>query len=658
MGGGSGAPGVGGPMGGFGPGGKGGGMGMGGPMGGMGGFGPGGVGPRGPTGGGDGLASSVTVDVDEQYVIVAIEVDSIKKENLVPNEVLRLKQYKHKWGLLAPYNDGYEIIFNTVNYINPTKQFQQKKREALAKRERNADDFILLAEFALNHGLINECVATLEETIKDLAKGSIPAASEHVKNVLAAYQKVKQDLAKPVFGTAAVDLWKKRLPTYGAAPSADGHYVIFFNEQSKDPPPEIQRRLALLEQNMRAFYYWFALRGKALPVPDDKLVAIQVQDPVAFRSQRLAVDDAQVVSDGFFAARDNVAVFSTNRLDEAYQAFSRNLQEIWREGWKREDLLAGKDVPRELKKKEKWRDQFKRCQTLALVDKALENEAEIAAVGHEGTRQLAIATNLYPRSIVAPDWIQFGFASLFDTPKGPYPGATGTAQTSFWPAYGAPSWAYIRPFKVWADTKDADSKLDEPALALSRTVTDYYFRNSRKEVNEEIDSNLTETEQKRKKKEIARAKEEQLRARTLAWALAYYLAKYRIDDLFAYFHELSNQPRDLEMDEQTNLLAFGRALKILNAAGDGIDDAKLTALARDWFSKIKLEPVPGPVYPLAARNEPSNQRNNQGGPGVGGPGFPGGGGGNGPGFPGGGGGNGPGFPGGGGGRPGGGPGRP
>ena len=54
-------------------------------------------------------------------------------------------------------------------------------------------------------------------------------------------------------------------------------------------------------------------------------------------------------------------------------------------------------------------------QTLALVDKALEHEAELASVGHEGTRQLAIATGLYPAAVAVPQWVSFGFASLFDT---------------------------------------------------------------------------------------------------------------------------------------------------------------------------------------------------------------------------------------------------
>jgi hypothetical protein len=361
------------------------------------------------------------------------------------------------------------------------------------------------------------------------------------------------------------------------------------------------------------------LRGKALSMPDDRLVAIQVQDAATFRAQRTAANDSQVVCDGFFVPRDNVAVFSSTRLDPAYQVFSRSLvQQMWQDGWKREELLAGKDIPRSLKKGKDWKETFRRCQTLALVDKALENEAELAAVGHEGTRQLAIAANLIPGSVMLPEWLQFGFASLFDTPKGPYP-LDNTAQTSFWPSYGAPNWAYIRPFQIWQRSKEPEKKLDDPAVAIRRTITDYYFRNTRKDIDEEIDPKLTDTERKQKEREIGRAKEDQLRARALAWALVYYLAKYHTDDLLTYFHELSNQPRDLEMDEHTNLLAFGRAMKLLNAAGDDLDEAKLASLGREWFASMMREPVPGPDYRLEPRKKSAegSDRNKFGLPGGG-----------------------------------------
>ena len=129
------------------------------------------------------------------------------------------------------------------------------------------------------------------------------------------------------------------------------------------------RRLEMLETNMRAYYLWFALKGKALQMPQEQLVAIMVPDSTTFKIQRTALDAPPCVSDGFFSARDNVAVFATQRLDEAYQIFSKMMQSsVWQKGWNRKDLLTGNKVPSEMKKGDtKWRQEYARCQTLASV---------------------------------------------------------------------------------------------------------------------------------------------------------------------------------------------------------------------------------------------------------------------------------------------------
>src|SRR5438132_799386 len=49
-------------------------------------------------------------------------------------------------------------------------------------------------------------------------------------------------------------------------------------------------------------------------------------------------------------------------------------------------------------------------QTLALVQKILEEESERTTITHEGTRQLLAASGVLPRSVQAPDWVQYGLA--------------------------------------------------------------------------------------------------------------------------------------------------------------------------------------------------------------------------------------------------------
>lgn len=601
-------PGMGGPMGGY----NRGGMSAPGMM--MGGAAPGAAG-----GAGMGAAGGVVVDAYESYVIVAVE---LLEKSPVANDALNLKQYRHIWGNTAIFNDGTTVITNVIDQKSPRKRLQDLRNQLNRKpaKDRAAADYVTMAEFALKHGLVNDCMAILDEVMK-----TPPAnVDERTQQRLEVYKKVREALTQRPTGNSHVSEWKKRLPNYASAESKAGHYVIFFNDQSSSTPPEIVRRLELLETNYNAFFVWFALQGVALKVPQEKLVAVVVSDPTTFRMQRVALGASQSVADAFLATRDHAAIFANQRMDEAYQIFAKVMQDtVWKQFPSRDALLAGREAPSELRRRQGWRSDFSRAQTLALVDKALEHEAEVAAVTHEGTKQLAIATELIPANLVAPQWISFGFASLFDTPKGPYAGATGAGKVAMWPVYGGPNWAYLRPFRIWATSKDPLSRFDEPSLALKRTVTDYYFLAAHKPVDEEIDPNATESERLRRQKEIQRAKEELLRARCQAWALTYYLAQHRMSELLEYFKLLSQLPRDLELDEQTMWLTFARAFKLTTADGTSTDEGKVTTLAADWFRRIDAE-AQYPDDPLPERQKPqaggAPGRGGQGGGPAGGPG--------------------------------------
>src|SRR5207253_6658106 len=120
-----------------------------------------------------------------------------------------------------------------------------------------------------------------------------------------------------------------------------------------------------------------------------------------------------------------------------------------------EDLLKGKAV--KLGLGPIGYNLSARAQTLTLVLKAMEEDGKRATVTHEGTRQLIAALGLLPRSVEAPQWIDFGMASFFETPKG-----------SYWWGAGAPNMTYLVNFKLW----DYNKKLDKnPAEALMSVVT-------------------------------------------------------------------------------------------------------------------------------------------------------------------------------------------
>ena len=577
------------------------------PPGGMGSLPPGGL----PGGGGfGGQGGESDEDTYETYVIAVVEVSKTMHEN----EKLNIKQYIHKWGYTKAYNDNATIQTFLVPAASLKKRFMD---ERLHSEKQNADASLAgPAIFALSHGMIEECIEVLEEVAKK------PDLSGHAKKVIDAYTQVKASLAKPSGGSEAVNSWKARLPDYKVIFSNEGHYALFHNSSSETST--VEKRLVALERNMKAFYLWFVLKGKALPVPADKLVAIEVDSADDFKVQRNALGDVQLVSDGLFAPRDNVVVFSTKRTDEAYNMFAEQTRTYWAQGWDREKLLKGQEPPEGAKqaagtKKELMQRDLPRMQTLALLEKALEEEAVLATVSHEGSRQLAVASGLISRTVEMPDWIEFGIGSLFETPKGPYVGVTGAAQVAFWPSYGAPNWAYIRQWKKWSKEKEETSKLDDPAVALKRTVQDIYSHEARLPVSMDIDPKLSPSERAKKEKELARAKEDATRGRAYAWSLTYYLAKYHLDALLAYYKDMGNLPPDLELDGRTLLLTFARSFKLTNPAGE-VDEEALSKFASEWYKQMANEHVPGQDINLD-KPAPKPKEGNQ--PGFGPPGMPG-----------------------------------
>ena len=180
--------------------------------------------------------------------------------------------------------------------------------------------------------------------------------------------------------------------------------------------------------------------------------------------------------------------------------------------------------------------------------KVLESDAERMTVSHNASRQLAYAAGLLPRNVVAPEWVQFGLGSFFETPRG-----------EPWPSPAGVSAVHMDNWKNLVQKKSEGTA----AEVLKKVVTDRYFRQA---VGVADDAEHA----------TALAK-----ARAASWALTYYLAKRKPDRLKAYFEELNKLPRDLDLDEDVLLSAFARAI----GAMDGnrkISPSILVQFASDW----------------------------------------------------------------------------
>jgi hypothetical protein len=354
-------------------------------------------------------------------------------------------------------------------------------------------------------------------------------------------------------GVSQVDgavAWRSKLGDFKSKNSK--HYTLLY-----DVPTDGQAQSFLddLERTYQGFFYWFALRGRALPLPDHRLVAVLVDSPDSFQHLRNDIfDDPVTVADGFYSERDNLAVFSAKRLDQGYDALSKICKNIWNlTQLSEEDLLKGKG----LKLGPVYFNESAKAQTLTLVLKAMEEDGERATTTHSGTRQLIATLGLLPRSVVAPQWIDFGVASFFETPK-----------NSFWWGTGAPSMTYLLNFKLWDNKKQLEK---DPVRALKSVVTDAYFHRI----------------QESKNKENSEAK-----AHTMTWALVYYLAHKKRDGLLRYYQELAKQPRDLDLSEEVLLGCFARAFGLANPKNpDEVDANELNNLAHSWYKFIRDTPL-------------------------------------------------------------------
>jgi hypothetical protein len=564
------------------------------------------------------------------YVTVVVELKGTKQEAVsgLRQPVLFLN---HKWGKTAYHEDDEIQLFSVLAtdqkkkipqaqwskhafLDTPAEQYKQERAKLTKSKDSDLlTRYLELAEWCLQHGLPDNCIEVLGEIEKMAAEGG-DKSNKRVAGVLAAWSKVKPIIADEVTKQPKANVWKDKL-RYGNV-AISKHYALVHNSDNLDRDG-VQRRLDDLEFNFKTFYLLFALKGKALPAPSEKLVALLV-DPGTFRKQRQLFEVSDLASDGFYARQENLAIFSPVRVDSA----SRNFEQIMKEVYHKFqiDLLTGKFPDLGKKDAARHASEAARAQVLALVERALREESEMATATHEGTRQLVAETGVLPRNAPAPEWLRFGLASLFEMPKGPFPGKSQVmVKQAFWPGAGGPNWSWRR----YLDEMEQEKLLDKPTEILYDTLTDAYFERARAAAK-----NTKEGEDPDEAHQAALA-----RGRTLSWALTYYLFNDRFDEFQKYLGELAALPRDVEADPYTTVMTFAR---VFNVETDGLTPKdprnnldRYFGISKDWLASVRRFPAPTVALKLempdtSGPTPPGNPRPPGSGRPPGFPGFPGG----------------------------------
>jgi len=468
----------------------------------------------------------------------------------------------HPWGkALVPTSLG---DLGTLTFYHQPSAAQRfvERRKHLEKEDKTPEKLLQLAEWALEHGLPQ----SFQQTMQELGKvdASHPA-------VLAVKQ-VGEALARPVRGLdpmAGSIIAELNDENFRQVLNEGGHYVLFTDlPRDRQKEADLKKWTERLEDNYRNFFYWFAARGRVLPVPTYKLVAVIVAGRKDFERKHDSLSGRPTVADGFLVRRENVAVFSAEPLDEAYTKLEQYNKKEWeaaRVG--RDDLLSGDVINRrDLAAKPMIIAKF---ETLAMLQKAMEKESARAAVTHEGMRQLLAATGLLPRGVVAAEWAHFGMASFFETPF-----------RAYYVGVGLPHWIYMVEFKHLKKT----GELGKSTEVLLRTISDRYF------VAANTTQRLLEANTDEREMLEPVLQDELMTARTTAWALTYYLARHKLDNLEQYYRELASLPRDLEFDAAVLQGCFARAFGLADVQNPGkLDMAKVARLAEAWYASMEGE---------------------------------------------------------------------
>lgn len=450
--------------------------------------------------------------------------------------------------------------------------------------------------------------------------------------------------------------WQDRL--LAKAHRTEGHYTIVSWDSSD---AEVRRRSRQLNDHFIGFYMLHATRGVALPVPTKPLVAVLAEQTGDVRRLRNALDVLPGTTDAYYAPDHHVLLLAPERLDAVGRTFVRQNQQLFSTGFNRDSILAG-ELPAKLDATGAdgaRPDDVARASTLALIEKLMTEEAELAAVSREGSRQLLHATGALPAHVTLPEWFANGSADYYARPRGPAFVKVGEDEkpfvsVAFGTGFGVPNYVLQRAMRDLDESKELNP---DRAKLLENVLTDAYFSG----LKDAIDPDPQPVKKKKVQPKgpttgpmgptgspgmgslgppagmgslgppagregdgpvgpgvapsgpavedpvvVQRKARERLglKAQATSWSLYYFVARAKQPELAAYVAELNKLPRDLPVDGKTSFAAFVRAFKLSTTPDGPADPALMKRFAVEWFDYMTTVPPASIDVPLVAPEPP------------------------------------------------------
>ncbi len=639
------------------------------PMGGEGGIRPpmGGVAQPPNPGGGPANANASHDPTRSLVIVVPVEEDLTKAAPFYlkpahqfrnPLWVPKLHMTLHNEKIVTNlFTDSASIQWYTTLKETPAlkKTHSLDVRERYGKWAKTKTDlkvgFNLVVE-ALNYAMVDDAIVYADDLFATAQskKDSLPP---EVVNFVRAYGPMQQGLKSAAPKRSATEFWQAKLEAPNLTPTP--HYAILYWDATGE---EVSRRSTLLEENFKAFFLSYATRGIELKIPETPLIVALAKQGRDVKQLAHALDaPVRLVADGFFSPEHGLLVLSPERLDSLGQTFNAQTRDMYRDGVSRKELLAGRgpDIDANGQNDMKKPDDVARLQTIALIERMVDEQASICAISREGTLQLLYATGQIPQFVALPEWVTNGAVNFFTRPKDPafiqHPDGKWWMTVAPAPGYGGPNYVLQRQFREHyapliddrKEKKEVPEQRAQRVILLKNLLADAYFLGLRdpKEVNDPDpvkqdksgvalntggpgpnpnpggpgpgpgpggigqppmgvpgvggDSGPREDPigLLRKKREVLGVK-----AQATSWALYYYLAKARPDELRKFIAELAALPRDLPLDSGTITSAFCRSFGIAETP------EAFAKFAEAWLEYIRTVPPAGIDIPLADPKPP------------------------------------------------------
>jgi hypothetical protein len=452
-------------------------------------------------------------------------------------------------------------------------KFNNLKENKTLHLDTRKNKLIDLAGLALQCGLLKQFNEVIDELKQHDAKNAVVAAVEKTRKELATAPKSEDAAA-----LALMDELKKE--GYRTLTSPAGHYTFMTNVPASAPhDEELLKKMSRMEDVYTTFFLWFALKGDPRTPPAHRLTAVVVDtpynNPKDFDVKQAVFNFVPMVGSGFTAQRDNVVIAASRRTDEAFNTLQYTNHMKWETA-----RVSSKELlldPKFLERRLDLGNEIPTMQTLALVQKAMEDEGEMTTLSHEGIRQLVAAVGMLPRTVATAEWARFGLASFFEVPH-----------YAFFPSIGGPSWEYLASFQALKETKKVQQK--DAKEILVKVITDDYFHQAYDALRK---SQLARDKDKDERQLLQLKADAKLEiARTTAWSLMYFLVRNKSDQVRRYCREIAELPRDMNYDSKVLKECFYRAFGLLVPDRDApgrqlVDVNKLETLAAEWFSSLE-----------------------------------------------------------------------